>query len=126
MSNYIKTRVYLSESQQGKLRSAVKNGDEISLQIDKTKQPNHDIYLTSTQIKHIREGKRIKISKTQLKKNAGFLPFLIPALGALATGALSGTAGYGVKKLLDKITGSGAKKKRHGKGVFQNWERQTK
>jgi len=116
MSNYIKTKVYLSESQKGKLRSAFKNGDEISLQINKSKSPNHEMLLTQTQIKQVGQGKRIKISKTQLKKNGGFLPFLIPILlaagKAIASGALAGAAGYGVKKVLDKVSGSGCCKKK--------------
>lgn len=128
MSNYIKTRVYLSESQKNKLKSALKNQEELSLQIDKTKQPNHDIYLTKTQIKHLQDGKRITISKTQLKKLGGFLPFLLPILAALGTGTLSGVAGWGAKKVLDKVAGSGCLKKnsKTGKGVVQNWEFPTK
>ena len=37
-------------------------------------------------------------------QRGGFLPFLIPALGALATGVLGGAASFGTKKLLDKMT----------------------
>ena len=36
-------------------------------------------------------------------QRGGFLPFLIPALGALATGILGGAASFGTKKLLDKV-----------------------
>ena len=129
MSNYVKAKVHLSDHQIAKLRSAYQKGEEVSLQIDKTKAPNHEIYLTPTQISHIGKGKRISISRTQLKKTGGFLPFLIPALiagaKALALGAASGAAGWGVKKALDKVSGSG-KKKSSGKGVYQNWEYPTK
>lgn len=134
MSSYIKTKVHLSDHQIAKLRSAYQKGEEVSLQIDKTKAPNYDIHLTPTQINQIGKGKRITISKTQLKKTGGFLPFLapfIPALiagaKALALGAASGAAGWGAKKALDKMSGSGCvKKKALGKGVYQNWEYPTK
>lgn len=134
MSNYIKTRVHLSDHQIAKLKSACRKGEEVSLQIDKTKASNYDIYLTPTQVTQIGKGKRITISKTQLKKTGGFLPFLaplIPALiagaKALALGAASGAAGWGAKKALDKISGSGCTKKNpHGKGVYQNWESRMK
>ena len=131
MSNYIKTKIHLSDHQIAKLKSAYQKGVEVSLQIDKTKASNYDIYLTPTQINQIGKGKRITITKTQLKKTGGFLPFLIPALiagaKALALGAASGAAGYGAKKALEKISGSGCVKKRsNGKGVYQNWEYPTK
>ena len=134
MSNYVKTKIHLSDHQIAKLKSAYQKGEEVSLQIDKTKPSNYDIYLTQTQIAQIGKGKRITVSKTQLKKIGGFLPFLapfIPALiagaKALALGAASGAAGWGAKKALDKISGSGcAKKKPRGKGVYQNWEYPTK
>lgn len=113
MSNYILKKVYLSEGQKNKLKSAYKKDEEISLQIDKTKTSNHDMYLTKTQIKQIENGKRINISKTQLKKNGGFLPFLLPILAALGTGALSGTAAWGANKILNKVTGAGCKKKKN-------------
>lgn len=124
MSNYIKSKIYLSEGQISKFKSALKNDKDVTLQIDLTKSPNYDIYLTKTQIDKITKGKRITLSKTQLKKNGGFLPFLIPILASLATGALSGTAAWGAKKALDKISGSGFKKN-SGKGVFLNSERPT-
>ena len=135
MSDYIKKKVHLSESQISKLKSAFKNGTEVTFQIDKSKCPNYDIYLTKTQINQINNGKRITFSKTQLKKNGGFLPFLaalIPALTtaaklavpALATGALSGLAssavqkkmkGNGIYQPFENTKGSGSKKK-SGKG----------
>lgn len=113
MATYEKTSVYLSDSQIKKLQSSLKKGESITLRINKAKPPNHDIYLTKTQIGQLRKGKDITLSKTQLKKNGGFLPFLAPILATIATGALSGAAGWGTKKILDKATGS---------GVLQNWE----
>ena len=44
-----------------------------------------------------------------MEKRGGFLPFLLPALAAIGTGALSGVAGWRTKKLLDKITGGAIK-----------------
>lgn len=112
----IKTKVYLSDSQINKLKSAFKNDSEVTLQINKSLEPNNDIYLTKTQINKINEGKRITIKKSQLKwKNGGFLPLLLPALAtalkfglpALATGALSGLASRAVQK---------------GKGIYHPFE----
>jgi len=127
--SYQKVGVYLSEGQQNKLKNAYKNGEEVSLQIKKEMPANYTMNLTKTQIKHINDNKRITISKTQLKQNGGILPFLIPLLGALATGVASGAAGWGTKKALDKISGSGSKKKisgtqqnLEGKGTRLNWE----
>lgn len=133
MSNYVKTKIHLSDHQIAKLKSAYQKGEEVSLQVDKAKPSNYEIYLTQTQITQIGKGKRITISKTQFKKTGGFLPFLapfIPALiagaKALALGAASGAAGFGAKKALEKISGGCAKKKSIGKGVYQNWEYPTK
>ncbi|GFU97772.1 uncharacterized protein TNCV_2532451 [Trichonephila clavipes] len=75
------------------------------------------MHLTPTQINQIGKRKRINISQTQLKKTGGFLPFLAPFLPALivgakalALGAASGAVGWGGRKALDKISGSGCKK----------------
>lgn len=156
MSHYLPTKVYLSEKQIEKLKAAARNGESITLQIDANKPPNFDMYLTKTQLGQLSKGKRITISKSQLKKNGGFLPFLAPILATIATGALSGAAGWGTKKILDKTTGGsivsqliqhplfldalhglvrryilppqkgGGAKKKCGKGVLQNWEYPTK
>ena len=126
---YIKKKIYLSDSQKIKLKNALSRQENLTLRIKKYAPPNHEMYLTPTQIARIIRGKEITISKTQLKKNGGFLPFLMPLLAALDTGVASGAAGWGTKKLLDKIAGGGGlkkrtkrKKKRRGKGVLQNWE----
>ena len=112
-------KVYLSDGQQNKLKSAFQKGEKVSLQIDKTKAPNFKMRLTETQINQIKNNKRITVSKTQL---GGVLPFLIPLLGALATGVASGAAGWGTKKALDKISGSRCTCKKKGQGIYQNWQ----
>lgn len=111
--SYVKKKIHLSDGQISKLKSALRKKEELTLQIDNSKPPNYEMYLTKTQINQISKGKRINISKTQLDKNGGFLPFLIPILTSLGLGAASGAAGWGTKKILDKISGS---------GVFQPWE----
>ena len=46
-----------------------------------------------------------------MEKHGGIFPFVTPALAALATGALSGAAGWGTSKLLNKVTGGAIKEK---------------
>lgn len=132
--SYTKIKVYLSDGQISKLKSAVQKCEEVTLQINQSKPPNYDIFLTKTQINQINNGKRITISKTQLKKKGGFLPFLAPLLPAilagtkaLATGAATALGAYGTKKAIEKLSGKGiyhpfetkkglgCKKKRSGK-----------
>ena len=45
-----------------KLKFTFKNNKEVTLQIDKSKTPNYDIYLTKTQINQIGNSKRITTS----------------------------------------------------------------
>lgn len=116
MSNYVKTKIPLSEGQISKLKSAFKKGEEITLQINNSKTPNYEMYLTKTQINQINKGKRITISKTQLQKNGGFLPFLIPILTSLGLGAASGLGAWGTKKVLDKVSGKGIRQPFEGSG----------
>lgn len=123
---YVKTKVYLSDNQIGKIKSAFKNNQEVTLQINKSKPPNYDLHLTNTQLNQIEKGKRIKLSKTQLEKTGGFLPFLIPLLTSLGLGAVGSLGSFGTKKILEKISGSGLKKKPRGKGVYLNSEYPTK
>ena len=115
-------KIYLSENQQDKIKNAFKNGQEVTLQI-KHQPPNYTLKLTKTQINRINNGKRITLSVNQVKQHGGFLPFLMPLLGALATGVASGAAGWGTRKALNKISGSGCQcKKKTGKGMYQNWQ----
>ena len=62
-----------------------------------------------------RKGVQLNFSKAaviHMEKRGGFLPFLLPALAALGTGALSGVTSWGVPKLLNKITGGAIKGKK--------------
>ena len=125
--SYIRKRVYLSDAQKSKLKTALLNQQNVTLRINRYATPNYEMFLTPTQIVRIGNDKQISVSKNQLIKNGGFLPFLLPLLAALGTGVASGAAGWGTKKILDKVAGSGCpacrkKKKKRGKGVLQNWE----
>lgn len=88
--------------------------------------PNTNLQLTKAQIYKLLKAKaenksaQIKLSKTQLKKVGGFLPFLAalaPAvLPFVARAAATGALGYVGSKVAQKITkGSGVKK---GKGIY--------
>ena len=79
--------------------------------------------LTKTQhrdfIKSKNAGHGIKLTFSNsaiddMIKSGGFLPFLIPALAALAGGVISSAASFDTKKILEKATGGGLKKR--GKG----------
>jgi hypothetical protein len=104
------TKLYLSENQKDKIRLAQNKQQQCTLQIDKSKTPNSIINLTDTQLSQIKQGKRIKLSKTQLKVTGGFLPLAVLA-PLIAKGAVTALAGIATKKVYDKVTGSGIKKK---------------
>ena len=67
MGGYIKTPVSLTESQLKKLKS----GHPVTLRINPSKQPNHELYLTQTQVNSLNKAKSngvskdIKLSKSQ-------------------------------------------------------------
>ena len=71
-----------------------------------------------------------KAAISNMEKNGGIFPFIIPALAALATGALSGAAGFGVKKVLDKVTGGAlmtkSSRKKKGTGLRLPGSRYTR
>jgi len=117
--SYKPTKVHLTDNQKNKLRIAQNKQEECTLQIDNSKPPNVTLKLTDTQIKQLKQGKRIKISKTQLKQNAGFIPLAMLA-PLIAKGAVAGLASLAAQKVAKKITGSG--KKKRGKGVYQPWQ----
>jgi len=119
---YETTKVFLSDGQMQKLRAAQNKQEECTLMIDTSKPANASLQLTKTQINQLKQGKRIKLSKTQLKQTGGFLPLAV--LGPLiARGAVAGLASLAAQKVAKKITGSG--KKKRGKGVYQPWQSAT-
>jgi hypothetical protein len=121
--SYIRHDVYLTDGQMDKLRAAAKAGDSATVRIDPTVRPNRHLYLTATQIKKLKATqtpKDIKLSKTQLIKNGGFIisiPALLAGLGA-AAGIASGAAGVAravnTKKHESKMEAEAA---RHNKNV---------
>ncbi len=125
MASAYKTHgVKLTDGQKTKLHRAVKSGTPVSLKLSHASLQGPDsLPLTDTQIKHINKsykdgsGYILNLSLPQLKHivSGGFLPILLGALGALATGALSGAASYGATKLLKHVTGEG-----FGESYIQN------
>lgn len=107
---YKETQVYLSDGQKAKVRAACKNEQECTLRIKTNQKPNFSLKLTDSQIKKIAKGQDIKLSKTQLKQNGGFLAALMPVL---AKGALAGLASLGAQRVAKKVlTGKGKKGKK--------------
>ena len=113
--SYIRHTVHLSESQLSKLRSASEKKEPVTISIDPIVRGNFQLYLTKTQIEKLKKGKpvHIKLSKSQLIKNGGFL-FTIPAILAglgTAAGIATGIAKtVNDKKYQDKME---AETKRH-------------
>jgi len=130
--SYSVVSVTLTSGQIKKLQSnsAKECGVSITLKPTQMSGGSNKISLTKTQLKHFNDamknnkGTQIDFSKAAIAnmvKNGGIFPFIIPALAALATGALSGAAGFGVKKVLDKVTGGTIKSrtntKKKGRGL---------
>jgi hypothetical protein len=73
MSTYTKYKVYLTPSQQDKVKLAFKIGKNCSLRIE-PKAGNTDLMLTNSHINHIiqnkkqNKGSEINLSKSQLEK----------------------------------------------------------
>ena len=96
-------------------------GATITLKPAQMSSGQHKLSLTKTQLTHFNKAKsaskgtQLKFSKaaiSDMSKSGGIFPFLIPAIAALATGALSGAAGWGTKKVLDKVTGGAVGRKK--------------
>lgn len=143
MSKYISHSVGLTENQKTKLRRAVKQGSTCSFKLSHAHlSGSHPLPLTQTQINHLHKARAdgvgyvLNLSVAQVKHihEGGFLPLILGALGALATGALSGAAGYAANRVLTKVVdghgfgesyiqnasavGKGNKKKQqHGMGM---------
>ena len=79
--SFIKHNVYLTDFQLNKMRLAAKKKVPVHLDINPNQKSNFELYLTQRQITKLNKGKnaRIKLSKSQLVKNGGFI-FTIPAL----------------------------------------------
>ena len=129
---YTYVTVALSSTQIKKLKSksAKENGTSITLKPSQMNTGTHKLSLTASQKKRYdvaaraNRGVNVKFSAgaiSDMEKHGGFFPFLIPALAALATGALSGAAGFGTKKLLDKVAGGSimtkSSRKKKGAGL---------
>ena len=145
MSRYTDVKVNLSQGQIDKIKSAIKSGTAVSIQLSHEDfAGDHVLALTQTQINKMAKafkdgtGVIIKLSKAQLKHNmkGGFLPALLGLLGstvapfllktalpALATGALTGLASTGVSKALGSAlappTGGAALYVKRGEGSFK-------
>lgn len=94
MTTYVRTTVYLSPNQMGKIRAAAKAGREVAIRIDPGKRANQALYLTATQAQKIKSARapvNVKLSKSQLGKQGGFI-FTVPAILA-GIGAAASVAG---------------------------------
>ena len=126
--SYVKYGVKLSAGQKEKLAKALSNKSAITMRLTKSDlSGNDELMLTRTQLKRIQKamkngtGVDLKISKTQIRHlvqvggslwgslmtlGAKALPYATAAaskaLPALATGALSGLASFGVDKIFGK------------------------
>ena len=134
--NYIRHGVAVSENQKKKVANAIKHNKEISIRLNHNELSGPTtILITPQQLTKInkaklqKKGVQLKLSKSQLSKQGGFLPFLaaaIPALIAAGKAAALGAAGAagaaGVKGIVDAVQrGKGLKvlpKKAAGRGLF--------
>lgn len=132
MTDYKHHKLSLTEGQANALAKAVLMREPHSVKLSNEQLVSEgqvDVMLTPTQVSrmckaiHARKGIVLNLSKAQITKMAqmvkgGFLPFLagllpaitaaLPTIGTtLGLGALSGAAGFGAQKLLEKATGSG-------------------
>ncbi len=91
MSKYINVKVNISEGQKDKIKRALQAGTTVSIRLSCDDLPGeHVLALTKTQfnkmVKCFEDGKgvTIKMSKTQMKRNAtvegGFIQILLPLL----------------------------------------------
>lgn len=124
---YVRYSVYLSKNQLEKIRAAAKKGEGVNVRIDPTIRGNSELYLTERQIKKLKTGKAhdLTLSKTQLKKNGGFI-FSIPAIiaGISAVAGIASSAANIARavnqKKHEKLVEEQNREflKKMGKGVF--------
>ena len=121
-TTYINSPIHLTESQLRKL----KLNEPCIVRIDPSKKANHHLLLTHTQVNQLNNAKSagtskdLKISKTQLDKNGGFIitiPTLLAGIGAAAS--MAGAAGGIAKAVNDKKHNDKmeSEAKRHNKKV---------
>ena len=110
MTNYTKTSVTLTENQKQKIKAAYQNKTGVSLELDYNQLGGHDsLGLTKSQVKQVVTAKRkrtrvtLKLTKTQVSKQGGFLGALLASLaGAILPNLLGkglvlpGTRGKGL------------------------------
>ncbi len=105
MKNNLYQFTYLSESQLRKL----KLNQLCIVRVDPSKKANHHLLLTQTQVNQLNNAKSagtskvLKISKTQLEENGGFI-ITIPTLlaGTSAAASMAGAASEIAKAVDDK------------------------
>ena len=121
-TTYVNSPIHLTESQLRKL----KLNEPCIVRIDPSKKANHHLLLTQTQVNQLNNAKSagtskdLKISKTQLEKNGGFIitiPTLLAGIGAAAS--MAGAAGGIAKAVNDKKHNDQmeSEAKRHNKKV---------
>ena len=105
VTSYQKTPGFLTDYQLKKLKS----NEACSIRLDPNKKANHSLFLTKTQVNQLNKAKsagtskEIKLSKTQMSKNGGFIitiPTLLAGIGAAAS--MAGAAGGIAKAVNDK------------------------
>jgi hypothetical protein len=134
MTTYISYQLPITEGQRKKIARAYETKSPVSVRLtgkQLLEMPNISILLTKRQVDKMEKVKSmgigvvLKLSVAQLraqKKEGGFLPaILVPIITALATGALSATAGYAANKglnAIEKAIEKKKKKKEEGSGLF--------
>jgi hypothetical protein len=98
-------KIFLSEGQVRKIKTAINKNESINLKIDGSKAPN----TTLPFIPKINPNGTITLNKTQLKQVGGFLPLLAAAVPAIAKAVGIGAASYFGSQVAKKITGNGLK-----------------
>ena len=106
MGEYYRKKLFLSENQVNKFKSAIKNKNDVSLQINPNLKGNIDLYLTKTQINKLKNGtSNLNFSKTQLEhhRKSGGLIFSLPAIiGGISAIAGISTASANIAKAVNQ------------------------
>ena len=129
----LRKKLYLSDGQRAKIKTAINQGRSVDLRIDPSKRSNATLLLTSCQTAKFQEKKpfNLSLSATQLRetKRGGFIvsiPAAIAAIGAaasLAGGASAIAKAVNDKKSQDKMLAetrrhNKAMEKKKGKGLY--------